>query len=582
MAALSLPGAAPAGKGGLPLATSYNGACLRRGPSLAASRSRTCALPYFLSILFDKRWNPEFSSWCLPMRFVSRRLAAGGFTLLEVLVVVVVIGILIGIALVGFSRVQERSHLATLQSDLRNYATAQALYVSEGEAYAASPAELPGYALSQSVKTLSSHHEGASRWRLSLGHEKTEWRCAMQGGPTAVGPESKAPVCAKGNTIEVSVSDSEPDAGQTVTFDATLAIAQVAFSPSEGEWRQAFAAEPVEIQSVRWDFGDGEGSVGPPETHTRVSHTYALPGTYTALLTLTKRDGGESSGRKVMMVRNEAPSAQFVITGSGLDFSFDAGQSTDREGHTLTYAWDFGDGSVQAPQMLASASHHYTEGNTFIVKLTVDDGHGGVATSAQSLTSNAPPVARFTYSPAEPEAGDPITFNGSTSSDPEGTSLSYAWDYGSVGAGTGVTHSQVFPEGDHLVSLRVTDGAGFQHTSEQVVKVVQYPTAHIVAPAAETRAAGHVATHTWTVTNKSAKSRTLTLTLQPTAPMSAVFYGGTLVTQEVTFQGGETKSFQITSTVSSSALSGEQGKVVLEAKKPNGEFSVGIYTVTVQ
>jgi PKD repeat protein len=57
--------------------------------------------------------------------------------------------------------------------------------------------------------------------------------------------------------------------------------------------------------------------------------------------------------------------------------------------------------------------------------------------------------------------GVPVMFNGSGSSDPDGGSLSYAWNFGDGNAGTGVTPSHTYAAaGSYLVTLRVTNSCG--------------------------------------------------------------------------------------------------------------------------
>ena len=54
-----------------------------------------------------------------------------------------------------------------------------------------------------------------------------------------------------------------------------------------------------------------------------------------------------------------------------------------------------------------------------------------------------------------------MTFDGSTSSDTDGSIASYAWDFGDGGTGTGATPSRSYAAaGDHQVTLTVTDNDG--------------------------------------------------------------------------------------------------------------------------
>ena len=62
--------------------------------------------------------------------------------------------------------------------------------------------------------------------------------------------------------------------------------------------------------------------------------------------------------------------------------------------------------------------------------------------------------------------------NGSTSSDPDGTVASYAWDFGDGGTATGVTASHPFGSaGTYPVKLTVTDDKGATNSTTQQVTV---------------------------------------------------------------------------------------------------------------
>jgi len=67
-------------------------------------------------------------------------------------------------------------------------------------------------------------------------------------------------------------------------------------------------------------------------------------------------------------------------TGVSLDMSpssvtFDGSTSTDPDLDVLTYAWDFGDGTTGTGKV---ATHTYAKGGFYSVKLTVNDGDGGI------------------------------------------------------------------------------------------------------------------------------------------------------------------------------------------------------------
>ena len=66
-----------------------------------------------------------------------------GFTLIEMLIVVVVLGILAAVAIPKFAQAKGRSRAAAIRSDLRNLATAQEEYLSENGVYSSDPTLLP-------------------------------------------------------------------------------------------------------------------------------------------------------------------------------------------------------------------------------------------------------------------------------------------------------------------------------------------------------------------------------------------------------------------------------------------------------
>ncbi|MCR4404629.1 MAG: PKD domain-containing protein [Candidatus Acetothermia bacterium] len=79
--------------------------------------------------------------------------------------------------------------------------------------------------------------------------------------------------------------------------------------------------------------------------------------------------------------------------------------------------------------------------------------------------SNSSPQADFSYAPGSPTANDIVTFDGSSSSDPDGRIVRYEWDFNGDGA---FERASEFPRynwvydagGSYRVSLRVTDDGG--------------------------------------------------------------------------------------------------------------------------
>jgi prepilin-type N-terminal cleavage/methylation domain-containing protein len=92
-----------------------------------------------------------------------------GFTLVELLIVVVVIGILASIAIPRFSRMRDKSLVATVTSDLKNLASSQEIYLSDNHAYAATLTELADYRHSDNV-IISINEASGTGWAATATH----------------------------------------------------------------------------------------------------------------------------------------------------------------------------------------------------------------------------------------------------------------------------------------------------------------------------------------------------------------------------------------------------------------------------
>jgi hypothetical protein len=107
--------------------------------------------------------------------------------------------------------------------------------------------------------------------------------------------------------------------------------------------------------------------------------------------------------------------------------------------------------------------------------------------SGGSGTPNQPPVASFTFSPASPLTGQAVSFNGSGSSDPDGTISSYAWMFGDGGSGSGVTPKHSYSKaGTYTVRLSITDNSGSVGVTARALTISappsHAPTLHLRIP----------------------------------------------------------------------------------------------------
>ncbi len=265
-------------------------------------------------------------------------------------------------------------------------------------------------------------------------------------------------------TASFTVSPAEPKTNEEVLFDASGS------TDSDGV-----------IVSYDWDFGDNTTGTGQA-----VTHSYGSSGDYFAVLTVTDNDGNTGTHTQRLTIEaNAPPQAAFDITPSAPktneEVAFDATKSTDPDGVIVSYQWDFGD---NASGEGITATHSYSSSGTYLVQLTVTDDSGNTDIGSQSVTvstnTGGLPKAEFVYSPTSPIVLDNVHFNASASSDDDGTIVSYDWDFGDGGTGSGETIDHRFHKaGTYQVVLTVEDNDGNTGNKAGTVTVTdnQLPTA---------------------------------------------------------------------------------------------------------
>jgi PKD repeat protein len=309
-------------------------------------------------------------------------------------------------------------------------------------------------------------------------------------------------------TVALTVTD---DKGASATVTRTVTVTRPAnqlpaatFTTSTAKLRATFDASGSSdpdgsIASYAWDFGDGGTGTG-----STPSHLYGAPGTYTVGLTVTDDRGGASLVSKtVTVVGNVAPAAAFTATATDLAVAFDGSASSDPDGTIASYAWDFGDGGTGA---VAKPNHTYATAGTKTVKLTVTDNDGATNTTTQTVTvspANNPPTAAFTSSATDLT----VAFDGTTSTDSDGTVASYAWDFGDGTSSTASKPSKTYTAaGTYTVTLTVKDDKGAAGTVSKVVTV----TAPNQKPVARFTANGSALTYAFDATSSSDPDGTIT------------------------------------------------------------------------
>ncbi len=206
---------------------------------------------------------------------------------------------------------------------------------------------------------------GDPGWDQYYGWGLINAYAALQEALGGGGGENQPPVADAGG-------DKTGDEGEEITFDASNS-----YDP-DGT-----------IVSYTWDFGDGTTATGKV-----VTHAYADNGVYTVTLTVKDNDGATDTDTVTATINNVPPTADAGGPYSGYvgeEITFSGSASDPGTADTLTYTWDFGDGTTATGQ---TVTHVYSAPGNYTVTLTVEDDDGGVGTDTTTAT--------ITEAPAQP------------------------------------------------------------------------------------------------------------------------------------------------------------------------------------
>ena len=180
--------------------------------------------------------------------------------------------------------------------------------------------------------------------------------------------------------------------------------------------------------------------------------------------------------------------ASYSNFGNCLDI-FAPGSSITSAWYTSNTATNTISGTSMAAPHVAGAAALYLQGSTGASPATVTSALTGNATTGKVTSAgsgspnlllytgfigggggggNQSPTASFTYNCTDLSC----SFNGSASSDPDGTISSYTWNFGDGTSGSGATVSKTYASGGtRTVTLTVTDNGGATGSTSQAVTV---------------------------------------------------------------------------------------------------------------
>ena len=206
--------------------------------------------------------------------------------------------------------------------------------------------------------------------------------------------------------------------------------------------------EDGHIVDYLWDLGDGTYS-----SQKVVEKQYSPDGPYKVVLRVTDDDGAQNTYTTWVDIMAHYPVSDARTNASadvGEKIKFNAHPSSDPDGESLDYFWEFGDGDT-GDQMVVQKDF-LIPGN-YIVTLTVTDesGNSNVDYSKAKIGEG---FLAFAGSDKEGFEGAPIAFDATTHPD----IVSYDWEFGDGGSATGVSTNHVYAvNGIYIAKLTVED-----------------------------------------------------------------------------------------------------------------------------
>ncbi len=230
------------------------------------------------------------------------------------------------------------------------------------------------------------------------------------------------------------------------------------------------------IVSYAWNWGystaDGSGFSS--------THTYVNAGTYNLSLTVTDDKGATGNyWQNVVLAAtpsNLPPTASFTWSANQLTATFNAANSKDSDGTIVSYAWNFGDGSIGTG---VNPSYAYKAAGSYNVILTVTDNAGAQASSSpQQVTVQAPTVNQAPICSIGSCNVWYLQVNCNSLSTDDAGITNYLWEWADGLTDTGaslqsIQHNYATPN-TYIVKLTVRDAGGLSSVcSRSVVTTTQ-------------------------------------------------------------------------------------------------------------
>ena len=263
--------------------------------------------------------------------------------------------------------------------------------------------------------------------------------------------------------VDIKVQNSRPVAaisrdGATPAQGTDGSYAIVQGAPASIPLKVTATDSDSSAFTYRWTLDDATAAVSTSSTYTP---SFSSPGTY-VVRAFAKDDSGDAATEEsvaavltIVVVRSPQGAVEIVrptrvLNGQPFDIEAQTTPSTSGYG-ALSWQWDL-DGDATVNFDPARTTRQLTNvvipqaSPQFLVRVRATDAGGRTADATIQLNvrraNEAPPLAKFTVSPAAPTSGAATSFDGSTSelSDPDGTlqgpvgqspaNVRFRWNFG--------------------------------------------------------------------------------------------------------------------------------------------------------
>ncbi len=279
-----------------------------------------------------------------------------------------------------------------------------------------------------------------------------------------------------GNSPPHAVISSPADGENYFTSDTILFDGTHTTDPNGNE----------ELDTFEWR-SDKLGQLSNQRSFSRI-----MPeGMHNITLTVSDIHGASSTAEAtitVTMTPNHPPNAKANVSDEGKarvgeELTFEGGESTDEDGDTLSYMWDFESDGVWDDHN-KTADHAFDEAGSYTATLLVEDPSGANDTDTIDVTIavNREPHAKIEVVGNQKliNVNQTIRFFAGNSSDSDDERLYYKWDFDGDGVIDSQSESPSFKftsRGTYTVNLSVSDPFGANDTDSVDITVNEPPVA---------------------------------------------------------------------------------------------------------